>query len=76
MLDGLKKIVEGVSDIVEPLNPLVTNMTDKNKEIANLLLSKGYKAKEIEDFVDVSRNQLDEFIAVEIEVLKRMAEAS
>ncbi len=72
MLDGLKKTIDGLSEMVEPLNPMVTNMTEKNQEIATLLLEHGYTVKEIQDFVDVSRAQLDEFISVEAKVMERM----
>ena len=72
MFNGLKKIAEGVNDIVEPLNPLVTNMTPKNKEIATSLLDNGFSVKEVQDFVDVSRNQLDDYIELEAKVIERM----
>ncbi len=72
MLDGLKKTIDGISEMVEPLNPMVTNMTEKNQEIATLLLEHRYTVKEIQDFVDVSRAQLDEFISVEAKVMERM----
>ncbi len=72
MLDGLKKTIDGLSEMVEPLNPMVTNMTEKNQEIATLLLEHGYTVKEVQDFVDVSRAQLDEFISVEAKVMERM----
>ena len=74
MLEGFKKIVEGVNDIIEPLNPMVTDMTDANKTIAKGLLDSGFSVKQIQDFVDVSRNQLDEFIEVEVLVIQRMKE--
>ena len=74
MLEGFKKIVEGVNDIVEPLNPLVTNMTDINKQIASGLLESGFSVKQIQDFVDVSRNQLDDYIELEAKVLERISQ--
>ncbi len=74
MLNGLKKIVNGVTEIVEPVNFLVTNLTPKNKEVAICLLEAGFTVKEIQDFVDVSRTQLDEFIELEDAVLKRIKE--
>lgn len=74
MLSGFKKVVDGLNEIVEPLNPLVTDMTEKNKEIASGLLSSGFTVEEVENFVDVSRSQLDDFIKIESEVLKRTLE--
>ena len=73
MLSGIRKVVEGVTDMVEPLNPLVTNMDNKNKEIASHLLEAGYSVREVQDFVDVSRTQLDEYIKIEAEVISRMS---
>ena len=75
-LSGFKTIYDGINEIVEPLNPLVTNMNDKNKEIASGLIASGFTIKEIEDFVDVSTKQLSDFIAIEAEVQKRMAVAT
>lgn len=75
MLDGFKKVAEGLTEIIEPLNPMVTNMTEKNKEIATGLLQSGFSVKQIQEFVDVSRTQLDEFIEVEDKVLKRLEES-
>ncbi len=72
MFQGIKKIVDGVGDIIEPLNPLVTDMTPKNIEIATMLLEKGYSVSEIQDFVDVSRIQLDDFIKLESQVIERL----
>lgn len=74
MLKGFMKVVDGLTEIVEPINPMVTNMTPKNKEIAAGLLASGFSVKEVQDFVDVSRSQLDSFIEIEAEVLKRQAE--
>ncbi len=73
MLDGFKKIVDGLQEVIDPINPLVTNLTEKNKEIASGLLASGFTIKEIIDFVDVSRPQLDPFLSLESEVIKRIA---
>lgn len=75
MLEGFKKVVDGLAEIVEPLNPLVTDMTPKNQEIAAGLLASGFTVAEIEDFVDVSTSQLGDFLKVEAEVLKRTTKA-
>ncbi len=72
MLDGFKKIMDGVQEVIDPLNPMVTNLTTKNKEIASGLLASGFTKEEIIAFVDVSRPQLDPFLAVEEEVQKRL----
>ena len=72
MLEGLKKIAEGVKEISEPINPFITDMTDKNKEIATNLLSAGYSVKDVQNFVDVSRTQLDDFLEIEEKVFERM----
>lgn len=72
-IKGFRQVFAGLSTMTEDVNPLITNMTDKNKEIASGLLQVGYTVEQIQDFVDVSRNQLDEFIEVESVVLQRMA---
>ena len=76
MLNGFKKIVDGIQEVVDPLNPMVSNLdSHKNKEIASGLLASGFSIEEITQFVDVSRSQLDPFLKIEFEVNKRMEEA-
>jgi len=72
--DGFKKIAEGISDIGESLNPLVSDMTADNREIALSLMELGYSNQQIQTFVDVSRNQLDEFLELERAVEKRLSQ--
>ena len=73
MFDSFKKIADGVTELIEPLNPMVTDMTQRNKEIATNMIAAGLTTKEIQDFVDVSRSQLDAYLAVEAEVERRIA---
>ena len=76
ILSGFKKVVDGVQEIVDPINPMVSNLDNhKSKEIARGLLLSGFTVEEIQQFVDVSRSQLDPFLELEDEVNKRMAEA-
>ncbi len=73
MLDGFKKIVDGIQEVVDPINPMVSSMDKhKNTEIAAGLLASGFTVEEIQQFVDVSRPQLDKFLELEAAVLMRM----
>ena len=76
MFDSIKKVTTGLTELTEVINPLITNLTDKNKAIAVTLLDNGFTVKEIQDFVDVSRAQLDEWIQIESEVRARIAAAT
>ncbi len=62
MLEGFKKIVDGVQEVFDPINIMTTNLTDKNKEIAKGLIESGFSIKEVQNFVDVSRPQLDPYL--------------
>ncbi len=76
ILSGFKKIADGVQEVIDPLNPMVSNLDNhRNKEIAAGLLASGFTIEDIQQFVDVSRSQLDPFLKLESEVNKRMAEA-
>jgi len=72
MLEGFKKIADGVQEIFEPINPMVTDMDEKNKAIATAMLEEGISVKDIQHFVDVSRAQLDAFLEVEAKVIARV----
>jgi len=71
--DGVKKINDGIQSILDPVNPFITDLTDINKEIARHLLEQDITVQQIQDFVDVSRTQLDPYLAIEAEVMKRVA---
>ena len=74
LITGMKKIYEGVSETLEGVNPLVTTMeTNQNVNIAITLMDAGYSVSEIQDFIDVSRVQFDEWAQFEVEVRKRMS---
>ena len=74
IIKGLSNVYNGLSEVVEGVNPLVTVIEDgKNKDIAIALLNAGYTVEDIQSFVDVSRVQLDEFLAFEVEVQARLA---
>ena len=74
IVKGLTAVYNGLSEVVEGVNPLVTTMEDKdNQDIAIGLLAAGYSIEQIQNFVDVSRVQLDEFLAFEVEVQKRLS---
>ena len=75
ILEGLRGIVNGASQVIEGVNPGITTMDEQNRTIASSLLASGLTIEQIQDFVDVSRIQLDKFLEVEVEVQKRMAEA-
>ncbi len=60
--DALTEFNDGVQRMLDPINPLVTNLTDKNKAIAELLFNAGVTAEEIGDFVDVSKAQLNPYM--------------
>lgn len=75
MLDGFRKIVDGVQEVLDPINPMTSNMDKhRNKEIAIGLLQSGFSVEDIQQFVDVSRVQLDDFLEIEAKVMVRMAE--
>ena len=60
MLQEIGKITDGLQGLIDPINILVTNADKgKNMEIANLLIDKGYTVQEVQDFIDVSRPQMD-----------------
>ena len=77
MLEDFKKIADGLQGIVDPINIMVTNLDKgKNKEIADLLIDKGFTVEEVQDFADVSRPQLDPYILkrrVRFEVMAEIA---
>jgi len=74
--DSVKKINDGIQSILDPVNPFITDLTEDNKKIAKHLLEEGISVEAIQKFVDVSRTQLDPFLALESEVMKRVAEAT
>ena len=74
--DSVKKINDGIQSILDPVNPFITDLTEDNKKIAQHLLEQGITVEAIQKFVDVSRTQLDPFLALESEVMKRVAEAT
>lgn len=76
MFESIKKVATGLTEITEVVNPLITNMDKKKVDIATTLLDAGFSVKEIQDFIDVSRAQFDEFIEVEVEVRNRVAAAT
>ena len=77
MLDGFKKIVDGIQEVIDPLNPMVSNLdSHKNKEIAKGLLNSGFSIEDITQFVDVSRSQLDPYLEMETEIMKRIEAAA
>ena len=76
MLEGFKKIVDGVQEVLDPINPMTSGMDKhRNEEIAIGLLGSGFSVEDIQQFVDVSRVQLDSFLEVEAKVMQRMAKA-
>ncbi len=76
MLDGFKKIVDGVQEVLDPINPMVSSMDKhRNTEIATGLLASGFSKEDIQQFVDVSRAQLDPFLDLEVAVQKRLEAA-
>ncbi len=62
MLEGFKKVFDGVQEIFDPINIMTTNLTDKNKEIAKGLIDSGFTTEQVQNFVDVSRPQLDPYL--------------
>lgn len=59
-LSGFKKVADGLQEILDPINPLVSSIdAHKNKEIAQGLLASGFTVEDIQQFADVSRVQLD-----------------
>ena len=73
IVKGLTAVYNGLSEVVEGVNPLVSTMEDDgNQEIASALLNAGYTVEQIQNFVDVSRVQLDEFLTFEVEIAKRI----
>ena len=65
--NGIKTINDGIQGLFDPLNPLVTTInTNKNKEIASFLVKNDFTVQEIKDFVDISRVQLDPYIAEQV----------
>ncbi len=76
MLGTLKDINDAAFKGVDILNPFISKMDEVNKEIATALLDAGYDVKQIQNFIDVSRTQFDEWAEVEVEVRKRVAAAN
>jgi len=72
--DGVTKINDGIQSLLDPVNPFITDLDDKNKAIASHLLAEGISKEEIQNFVDVSRPQLDAFLDIEFEVMRRVHE--
>ena len=74
MLEGFKQIVDGVQQVLDPINPMTSAMDKhRNQEIAIGLLTSGFSVEDIQQFVDVSRAQLDPFLEIEARVMQRMA---
>ena len=74
--DGVKQTINGLQSLTDFANPMVTNLTDDNKKIAQHLLKAGITVQQITDFVDVSRAQLDPYLEMEVEVMKRVKAAT
>ena len=74
--EGVKKINDGVQAMLDPINPFITDLTETNKQIASHLLETGITVQQIQDFVDISRTQLDPYLELEAKVMQRMAELS
>ncbi len=72
MFGTLKSVNDAVFDGMDVLNPFVSKLNDTHKEMTKVLFHSGYDEKQIKDFIDVSRTQFDEWIALEIEVQKRV----
>ncbi len=75
MLGTLKSVNDAVFDGIDVLNPFISKLNDTHKEMTKVLFHSGYDEKQIKDFIDVSRTQFDEWIALEVEVQKRVEEA-
>ncbi len=76
-LSGFATVANGVMEIVASVSPTVSNLDNhRNKEIAKGLLASGFSVEDIQQFVDVSRVQLDPYLEVEAEVQRRLAEAT
>jgi len=76
-LSGFVTVLDGLQEIIAPINPLVSNLENhRSKEIAKGLLASGFSIEDIQQFADVSRTQLDPFLELEAEVQKRLAEAT
>jgi len=73
VISGLKQIYNGASEVLEGVNPLITNMTEKNQDIATLLLDSGYTPDDIQGFIDVSSIQFQDWVQLEMQVRDRMA---
>ena len=76
MLDGLRKIADGVAETVNSVNPLVDDITVKHEEMIAVLLDNGFEAKDITSLVDLDRAQYLEFIDLEIKVRERLLKNS
>ena len=77
MLEGFKMIVDGLQEVVAPINPMVSDIEKhRSKEIARGLLASGFSIEDIQQFADVSRVQLDQFLEIEVEVQKRLKAAT
>ena len=72
VVSGLKQVVDGVSELVNGVNPMTTQMTERNQEAVIALLDAGFNKKEIENLIDVSTVQYNEFIDIELKVRIRM----
>ena len=70
----VKNVVDGVFDVAKAINPMTTKWSDKQEEIAMVLLDKGYTPKEIVDFVGVDIDDLEAFLSFEMALRNRLSQ--
>jgi len=70
----LKGIVDTTFEVAEALNPFTTKYDETMKSMTETLLDAGYSPGQVLDYIGVSTDDLQEHIAIEMEVRKRIAE--
>ena len=73
MLEGLRKIADGVGETLNSVNPLVDDFKEVHEQMIGKLLDEGFNKEQITSLVDLDRGQFIDWIDLEIKVRERIA---
>ena len=74
ILDGLRKVVDGTTEMLNGVNPMVDSFKEEEHgAMVDCLLDAGFTEKQITSFVDVNRVQYLDYIALELKFRNKMA---
>ena len=74
MWEGIVKTVDGLSETLNSVNPLVDGFKPIHEDMINTLMQNGYTGEQILSLIDVERSPAKEYIDVTERALKIVAE--